>query len=717
MTWVDDNNNTFTNPYNFVSLDSACERKHDYVAIKEKTNLLTGYISIEIKTESPIFIPNTTNYNAFGYRTARDENGQDKKIKSYDFFSYEDISNQDRREKYSTPVIPGSEIRGVIRSAFEAVTSSCLSTIDEERLMYKRTVKQAEQQGRLSYDNVARIWNIQPCERIGINTKRGNPPDPNGPFNNFSSYYEGQEVYIKISATIYRKKIRGEWHDLFRVVEKISDKPENGFEKGYVHHGEPFGNRKHHESIFIKEEDADPIIVGRDSDESKDAVKRLLENIKLYKDDTVNIHIKKGEHKGYLHLGQFKFNNPIKTKLAEAGVDNSILNRLSAINSQNYSLEAEKLRDLNKIVDSVRDNKKKLTIIQHTNLSPQSISKLEGALVYYKQHNGIYYLSPSAISREVFKNRVKDIAEKFTPCESPVDLCATCALFGMVNKQESVSSRIRFTDALPVTEKKPEDYFDNHVIFEELASPKPSATEFYLKKPQSGADIWNYDYALENQHDIGGYTPEIRGRKFYWHKKNSQYAGIPPGPDTSDRNVGGRPVKKGESFESRIYFNDITKNELKKLVWVLRPRGNSSKNYHKIGMGKPIGLGSIKIDVKEVMHRKIEFDDKNKTIKYYFDDILNEINTSDVLNLLDCDKKVYDEFLAITDFDKAPENFSYPIACDQNGEKHIYLWFGANKNHKNTPQSRQFNPIINKPLPKIAVTDGSTSSLPAYSAD
>ena len=286
----------------------------------------------------------------------------------------------------------------------------------------------------------------------------------------------------------------------------------------------------------------------------------------------------------------------------------------------------------------------------------------------------------------------------------------------MVKEKESVSSRVRFTDALPAAEKKPKDYFDNYVIFEELASPKPSATEFYLKKTAAGADIWNYDYAEKNKRDIRDYTPEIRGRKFYWHKDISQYTGI-PGPDRSDRNVGGRPVKKNESFESRIYFNDITENELKKLVWVLRPKGKDSKNYHKTGMGKPLGLGSIKIDVKKIIQRKIEFDDTNKTIEYYFDDILNKIDTSDALNLLGCSQTVYDEFLAITDFDNAPGDFSYPVACDRNGEKHIYSWFGGNKNHENKPRSTQFKPIINKELPKISVTNGSTSSLPAYRKD
>ena len=96
---------------------------------------------------------------------------------------------------------------------------------------------------------------------------------------------------------------------------------------------------------------------------------------------------------------------------------------------------------------------------------------------------------------------------------------------------------------------------------------------------------------------------------------------------------------------------------------------------------------------------------------------MNKIEISDALKLLGCSQEVYKEFLAITDFDNVPDDFSYPKACDRNGEQNIYLWFVANKNHREEPLSRPMNPIINKPLPKIAVTNGSTSSLPAYRED
>src|SRR5699024_4974276 len=44
--------------------------------------------------------------------------------------------------EYFEPVIPGSEVRGMIRSIYEAVTNSCLSVLDGKTRIGKRTVEQ-----------------------------------------------------------------------------------------------------------------------------------------------------------------------------------------------------------------------------------------------------------------------------------------------------------------------------------------------------------------------------------------------------------------------------------------------------------------------------------------------------------------------------------------------------------------------------------------------
>ncbi|HOG35647.1 MAG TPA: RAMP superfamily CRISPR-associated protein, partial [Petrotogaceae bacterium] len=119
----------FTNPYNFITLGNKCMRKpyEEYT----KSPLKTGWIECTLTTKTPLFIPNTTNEDAFRINK--------KDHKSYDFFSYDDIKGQDRTKEFSEPVIPASSIRGAMRAMYEAVTDSCMSTADDEKILYKRT--------------------------------------------------------------------------------------------------------------------------------------------------------------------------------------------------------------------------------------------------------------------------------------------------------------------------------------------------------------------------------------------------------------------------------------------------------------------------------------------------------------------------------------------------------------------------------------------------
>ncbi len=107
----------FLNVYNFVPLPKKKAKKYD------DTDQHTGYIEYQITTKTPLFIPNTSNEDYFNVRV--------KDHKSYDFFSYTDLSN-DYSGKCHKPVIPGSQVRGMIRSIYETVTASCLSTLNND---------------------------------------------------------------------------------------------------------------------------------------------------------------------------------------------------------------------------------------------------------------------------------------------------------------------------------------------------------------------------------------------------------------------------------------------------------------------------------------------------------------------------------------------------------------------------------------------------------
>ena len=107
------NKSKFINPYNFVPLGQNCSRS------EYKKGKLSGVIKYSLLTKTPLFIPDTDPENI------KIENEH----KTYQFFSY------DGQE----PVIPGSEMRGMLRSYYEILTNSCMSAVDTDVTLSKRT--------------------------------------------------------------------------------------------------------------------------------------------------------------------------------------------------------------------------------------------------------------------------------------------------------------------------------------------------------------------------------------------------------------------------------------------------------------------------------------------------------------------------------------------------------------------------------------------------
>ncbi|CZE46372.1 TIGR03986 family type III CRISPR-associated RAMP protein [Campylobacter geochelonis] len=156
------------------------------------------------------------------------------------------------------------------------------------------------------------------------------------------------------------------------------------------------------------------------------------------------------------------------------------------------------------------------------------------------------------------------------------------AIFG---KETIIASRVFFEDAKLKSEAKFEK--EENLI---LSSPKPTSYNLYLENTNLNniSQIKHYD------------SPEskIRGYKFY-HHKNHRYENTPQSSITKTV----KPLSKGAKFKGKIRFENLSDIELGALLFVL----NLPKNcQHKIGMGKPLGFGSIDIkttlklvDIKE----------------------------------------------------------------------------------------------------------------------
>ena len=99
-------------------------------------------IQYTITTKTPLFIPNSSSDTAFKFEEAEKVRTEKQYHKSYDFFSYTELDEKENYEgKFHVPVVPGSEMRGVIRSVYETLTDSCMGVLNEDEYPIKRTAE------------------------------------------------------------------------------------------------------------------------------------------------------------------------------------------------------------------------------------------------------------------------------------------------------------------------------------------------------------------------------------------------------------------------------------------------------------------------------------------------------------------------------------------------------------------------------------------------
>lgn len=308
------------------------------------------------------------------------------------------------------------------------------------------------------------------------------------------------------------------------------------------------------------------------------------------------------------------------------------------------------------------------------------------------------WLSPAQVSRSVFRHRVDDLLGSYRHCDDTNNVCEACNLFGMIGtkkgcKPSAIASRLRFTDA--AVEKESKLFY---VTLKELASPHISSVEFYSTAPNMKHQ-WNYDTR----------GIKLNGRKYYFHHKGDYSTRVKNG-----RNITAELIDKGAKFGFDIFFEMLTEDELKKLVWTLTIGENKAdgNQMHKIGHGKPIGLGSVKIIVDSVITRsfdpiKTEFTDKELDVDKLIENIPFDENAA-----------YFNEFKSITDFDYLEgKKVAYPYGDDGNDKKTskgTLTWFKANHNDgKTVNPDEKCN--IRYHLPKI--TDKENLILPALIKD
>ena len=615
----------FINPYNFVPLKEKkrCRPESDVDKSRKEINkAYTGYISYSVLTKTPLFIPNTSCDRAF--MVSEDDNQKkDKYHKSYDFFSYDPINIEDdevndtgiksaQRDDNapSNPVIPGSEMRGLLRSTYEILTNSCLSSVDDsDDVVLSRRSPEVFKPGLIErVDN--NKFALYEAEDYLLRTLKGendNRPDKEKYEYGKSNKVYGRKSYIQ-TAIKEGEEICFESRNNGCGKKIIISIGENCSKKGFVIKGEdgpkmfdkdgvPLKNQKHCCHVFVRRKKIEEV---KDLDIVLDAA------LKCYADN--------GEH-----------------------------------DYHDYKEQWEEFKKGN--------------------------SKEEFFPVYYSTvEKGYYMLSPASITREVYKTKMRDLIKSHKPCDNKGNLCPACSLFGIVNTRGdifSVSSKVRVSD-LTLKEASGELY-EEIVDLRELSSPKLQNVEFYLKRPADDAVFWTYDYYIKSNGEVIPYRPkdgddvsvELNGRKMYWHNPDFRLndATISEGEENTERNITVRPVKAGNVFGGKVYFDGISKKELDRLVDILNSfEGDSNHNLKekeyglKLGTAKPLGLGSIALNVDEIKLRSVELNDGSI-------DIVEEDYNEDPCGFL-WDEKSWQAFKKIAKFDalkKLMDNEKYVI--------------------------------------------------------
>ena len=404
MSYRFSNNNYFINPYTFLERNKKVNREE-----KEKVvGNHTGVFFCRIYPKTPLLIPDVFKKKEIVDR--KDKNTKNKEIKhfSYPFFRLGD-----------NPVIPGSSIRGPLRSVYEALTDSCYSTARSGQYITARTKSPflpgllIKESGKWKLHSATRY--LLPMEDYGAR------PFDGGEIFKYKEVIDNYGEAVYFNGVKHTENIRGRRIPQYRVLD-TSEVKKDGYKLGYYYIGE-YINRKKYESIFKKGN-----LESDDSEVIEKCFEQLKEIQKKYMDDKINQ----------------KFVSP-----REPG-------------NKDYH-GGYKQVDLKKFEEA---NDAVLPIWYKNNTNKDK--KVE------------YYFSLANIGRFRYETSMDEILGKQDdgrmPCHDVKKLCKTCSLFGMVGDEEGFGSHIRITDAIfegTISEKK------NPYNLTELRTPHPSYLPFY----------------------------------------------------------------------------------------------------------------------------------------------------------------------------------------------------------------------------------------------
>lgn len=200
-----------------------------------------------------------------------------------------------------------------------------------------------------------------------------------------------------------------------------------------------------------------------------------------------------------------------------------------------------------------------------------------------------------------------DVPKDFLPCNGNTSLCTSCRLFGMISRQKEAKvflGKVNIGDAIAYVHNPS---YHGSIYTDILEAPKTHHTAFYFYNDE-----------------------RIVGRKFYFHNDRliTKDALIPRSDGNGYRNQYIQPLAVGTDFFARLDFTNLTADEFAALLFAILLQ---KEMRHKIGYGKPLGLGSVQLDVRYLQL----LDYRNRYKQFHAERGITSYEGQNLYNLLD----------------------------------------------------------------------------------
>ncbi|MBW1992278.1 MAG: TIGR03986 family CRISPR-associated RAMP protein [Deltaproteobacteria bacterium] len=526
------------------------------------------------------------------------------------------------------PAIPGTSLKGMVRSVLEALTNSCFVIFNGEPLDYRLATQDA--------------LNLRPGRVTRLPTE-----------NQPGQVEEMERAWIAMPGKPAALKIR-----------------HKGREKTITLASAPTGARSG-QTVWIKGLDAEAYFSPtRQARGRPPWIKPATGKFPVVTDISLS------PKKGYLE-GVFK--------ITGQSIDNKKRERVFAPKNPPVTFEfsLEEMENYNRILQGQLAEHDKRGDFELTETEPLQV----GSLIYFKpQGNRATLLSRVEIPRTTYRHsRADRLPSAYHKCTNPENLCTACRLFGFIADLYGACGRISFTDA--TWQNGPgelEDFFPLRV----LGEPHPTSCNFYLLDPGNPSQVRNYDglKITDGRGRTEGPAGQVRlrGRKFYHHHKPKPWPDYRcPDPQKFRRVINEvRPLKPGNAFTFRVHFRNLSETELGLLLYGLLLE---EPWRHKLGLAKSLGLGTVKITCRSLKVSPggqryhsygAQVPDRTMEISRYLGAMKEAVKAAtgqDFHQLINVDK-----LGKILDPARAPAAPGYPF--DPTGREEGFAWYARNKN-------------------------------------